>query len=162
MAKSIIKKVTVAINGSDQSEKAAMYAIMLSCQMGSRLKVVSVVDTATIKQLMFAKILIQEESEKYLNALRNECKTNLEHIKELALSKGLNIDTEIREGAVWSQLITASDEYESDLLVIGGRKHSATGAHDHLSAINAEILANANCNVFVVRETDIDRKFKIF
>ena len=167
MAGSLIKKVIVAVNGSVSSEKAAMYAVMFCRQVKASLKVVNVVDTATINQLLLAQILIPEEREKYTGNLRTEGENTLRHIKELAASKGLNIETEMREGAVWSELVACAGEYKADLIVVGAHRHyettiGGTRHKDYLSAINHEILNNADCNIIVVKDDDADIKFRNF
>ena len=65
MAKPLIKNILVAINGSQSSIQAAMYGIILAKQNDFNMKVVYVVDTATIKFLTASKLFINEEKESY-------------------------------------------------------------------------------------------------
>ena len=98
----LLKKIIVAINGSESSVQAAMYAIMLSKQYSLALKAVYVVDTATIKFLTNSKFLVSEEKDSYESDLKRDGKTYLEYVKNLAKSKGMEIETELREGSVWA------------------------------------------------------------
>jgi len=166
MLKSLIQKTVVAVNGSEQSLRAAMYAIMYAKQYNCELKVVYVVDSATLKQLELSKFLIPEESARYLNNLNADGNRYLAYVKKLADEKKVKIETELRTGAVWSELIKASEEYEADLIFLGGKK-AENGSlrsvlkHDKISSTNSEIVGSANCNVLVVKENDIEKLFKL-
>ena len=70
MSKSFYKKIIVAINGSQSSIHAAMYAIMMAKSYNLALKVVYVVDTATIKYLTMNKFFITEEKEEFEKKLK--------------------------------------------------------------------------------------------
>ena len=58
MIKSLFKKAIVAVNGSKSSEHALMYSFIIAKQMQISLKVVFVVDTATINHLALSKFFI--------------------------------------------------------------------------------------------------------
>ena len=64
-----IKKIIVAISGSDSSINGAKYAIMLAKMYKLDLSVVYVVDTSTLKELLISKIFIEEESAEFENNL---------------------------------------------------------------------------------------------
>ena len=80
----LLKKIIVAINGSESSVQAAMYAVMLAKQYSLALRAVYVVDTATIKFLTSSKFLVSEEKDSYETDLRRDGKTYLEYVKNLA------------------------------------------------------------------------------
>ena len=65
MIKPLFQKIVVAINGSEQSLHAAMYAILLAKQYKCSLKAVYVVDTAALKFLSMSKFFLKTESQKY-------------------------------------------------------------------------------------------------
>lgn len=163
--KSLFQKFVVAVNGSVQSIHAAMYGILMAKQYGCKMKAVFVVDVSTLKQLEMSKFFLKEESKRYKQRLEDDGTRYLSYVSGLAEQKGVKIETELRIGAVWSEIIKASDEYGADLVVLGGKEHSATqfGSalyHDRTSATNSEIIGSASCNVLVVREPEMDKLFK--
>ena len=166
MIKPLFERVVVAVNGSEQSLHAAMYGIMLSKTYNCRLKAIYVVDTATLKQLTLSKFFLKEESQRYEKNLYSDGERYLSYVKEMAVKKGVEIDTELRHGSVWSQIIQVSDEFEANLILIGGKKvESGNGKtfvrHDKVSLTNSEIIGSAQCNVLVVKEPEIEKLFKL-
>ncbi len=164
MIKPLFQKILVAYNGSKSSLHAVMYAILMAKCYKCRVKVVYVVDTATIRQLMLTKFVIKEEGDTFAGNLESDGKRNLEFASGLAKSKGIKIDTELREGAVWSEVITAADEYKADLILLGGSDNGAalsTIQRDIISIQDSEIIGSAHCSVMVVRQQHIEQLFKI-
>lgn len=165
----LLKNILVAINGSQSSVHAAMYAIMLAKQYSLNMKAVYVVDTATLKFLTTSKFLVSEEKESYEAELKRDGRTYIEYIRNLARSKGLEIETELREGSVWSEIINASDEMNADMILIGGHeskgKIEAVENQPHRSVAataRSEIVKYAHCPVLVIHKPQIEALFKIF
>lgn len=166
MLKPLIQKIIVAVNGSEHSLKASMYAIMYAKEYKCSLKAVYVVDSATLKQLELSKFFIPEEVERYQKNLTSDGERYLAYVKKLADDKKVKIETELRTGSVWAELIKSADEYEADLIMLGGKKSSSTSMgnsikYDKVSSTNSEIIGSANCNVLVVKESDIEKMFKL-
>ncbi len=166
MIKPLFQKIIVAVNGSEQSIHAAMYAIMMAKTYKCQLKAVYVVDTAALKQLEFSKIFLSEESKRYETNLVSDGHKYLSYVENLAKQKGIKIDTELRKGSIWSQVITVADEFDADLILLGGRENQAHSMgnnikHDKTSSTNSEIIGSARCNVLVVRKPEIEKLFKI-
>ncbi len=165
----LLKKIIVAINGSESSVQAAMYAIMLAKQYSLALKAVYVADTDTVKFLTSSKLLVTEEKESYENDLKRDGKTYLEYVKNLAKSKGIEIETELRQGSVWAEIIKAADEVSADMILLGGHE-----SKDRLKVIESrtrrsvaatarsEIVNYAHCPVLVIHKPQIEALFKIF
>lgn len=170
MAKNpLLKKIIVAINGSDSSMQAAMYGIMMAKQYSLALKVVYVVDTATLKFLTSSKFLVSEEEDSYEMDLRHDGNTYLEYVQNLAKSKGLEIQTELRSGSVWAEVIKAADEFSADMILIGVHeskdklKAIETAPHRSVAATaRSEIVTYAHCPVLVIHKPQLEALFKIF
>ena len=159
MIKPLFQNIIVAVNGSEQSIHAAMYAILMAKLYRCHLKVVYVVDTATLKKLTLSKFFVSEESASYEKNLTEDGNRYLVYISDLAKSKGVTIETELRKGAVWS-----ADDFNAGLILLGGRPYSKSdGAirHDATSMANSEIIGSAHCSVLVVREPKIEQLFKL-
>ena len=127
-------------------------------------KVVSVVDIASIKYLTLQKFMVSQEGESIAKSLESDSEKNLDYVTDLAKSKGVKIETEIRKGAVWSEIITAADEFKADLILLGGAKnldHLSSLSRDVISSQDSEIIGSAHCSVMVVREPYVEQKFKL-
>ena len=162
MIKPLVKNVLVAVNGSEASIHALMYGIILAKQQHINLKSVFVVDTATLKQLTLTKFFVADESENYEENLITDGNRCLQYAADLAKQKGVRIETEVRKGAVWAEVIKSADEYKSDLILIGGKEYRSYDSlrHNMVSVARSEIIASAHCSVLVVREPELENLFK--
>ena len=152
MIKPLFQKIVVAINGSEQSLHAAMYAILLAKQYKCSLKAVYVVDTAALKFLSMSKFFLKTESQKYEENLLNDGKKYLEQVVTFAKIKGVKVETELRKGSPWSEILHVADDFGADLILLGGKEHSASSlssevARDRASSTNMDIIGSARCNV---------------
>ena len=162
MIKPLFQNIVVAVNGSEQSIHAAMYAILMAKLYKSRVKVLYVVDTATLRKLTLSKFFVSDESASYEKSLSEDGHRYLSYVEELAKSKGIAIETELRKGAVWSEIITAADDFKAGLILVGGKPHTESKLQrDATSMANSEIIGSAHCSVLVVREPKIEQLFKL-
>ncbi|MDO4506274.1 MAG: universal stress protein [Spirochaetales bacterium] len=163
MLDSLFQKVLVCYNGSKSSLNAVLYAIMMAKIYKCTLKVIYVVDSASIKQLSISKFLVAEEAEETSRCLEEDGRKNLEYVKELAGQKGVEVETEILHGAVWSEIIHAADVWKSDLILLGGSvgASSSYSVQETVSKQDSEIIGSAHCSVMVVRDPYISHKFRL-
>ncbi|WP_010259684.1 universal stress protein [Treponema primitia] len=159
MIKPLISNLVVAVSGSDASILAAKYAIIMAKQYRCHLCAVYVVDTATIRQLTLSKIFIQEESLDYERSLETNGERYLSFVEELARAKGVKIERAIRKGAVYTEILTVADEKKADLIILGGWEKERS-ARDIISHSHREIMVNAKCSVFLVKEPLVDQLYK--
>lgn len=165
MAKEFVKKILVAINGSESSIDAAMYAIMLSASCKYQLKVVYIVDSAKIKYLGINQILLREEEDEFTKDLTAEGNSYLDYVQSLAASKGLEIEKELRSGTVYTEIIKAAEEYEADMIIIGSHCKTFRDNRIKRSVISQhqmDVLTNASCPVLVVKKNGIKAEFNAF
>ncbi len=167
MLKPLVKNIIVAVNGSESSIHAAMYGIIQAKLYHWNLKFVYVVDTATIKRLTLSKFLVQEENIMFENNLRADGQKYLDYVEKLAKQKGVKAETELREGSVWVEVVSAADQFDAHLILLGGRpaRFAVTGNADSNNSVfshtNREIILNANCSTLVVYEPKIEQLFRI-
>lgn len=166
MIKPLFQKIVVAVNGSEPSFHAAMYGILLSKQYKCELKAIYVVDTSTLRHLTMSKIFIEEESLEYEQQLENDGKRYLSYLEKLAKEKDVKIQTELKKGSIWSELIKSAEDFEASLILVGGKEHKNDSSRDFIqldkiSRTNSEIIGSAGCNVLVVNEPDIEKLFKM-
>ena len=122
MAKSFFKKMIVAVNGHRSSVHSAMYAIMMARSYNISIKFIYVVDTATVKYLSMNKFLVADERYDYEERLKEDGERYLSYAQMLAGSKGVKCETELRSGGVFTEILRAADEYEADVIILGGNE----------------------------------------
>jgi nucleotide-binding universal stress UspA family protein len=159
MIKPIISHIVAVVTGSDASILAAKYAIVMAKAYRCKMTAVYVVDTATIRQLTLSKIFIQEESQDYEKSLTANGERYLSFVEELARAKGVRIEREIRQGAVYTEILTVADDRKADLIVLGGWEKDRS-PRDIISHAHREIMVNAKCSVLLVKEPGIDLMYK--
>ena len=165
MARTFFKKILVAVNGHKNSIHTAMYAIMMARTYNLALKIISVVDSATIKDLEMNNLLLSEEKSSFLNQLTQDGVNILSYVAGLARSKGVKIESELLSGGVFNQILKAAEDFNADLILMGGHEDSdgKSGLKKSiLSRDQNEILANAPCPVLIVQKPNIEAEFKIF
>jgi nucleotide-binding universal stress UspA family protein len=159
MIKNLFPNIVVAVSGSDASILASKYAIVLAKLYHCRLSAVYVIDTATIKQLQLSKIFIQEESLEYEKSLEANGERYLSFVDELARTKGVKIEREIRRGAVYTELLSATADRKADLLIMGAWEKDRS-TRDIFNHAQREIIINSKCSVLLVKEPSIDQLYK--
>lgn len=163
MAREFLKKIVVAVNGSESSMHAAMYGIMMARSYGLKMKAVYVVDTATIKYLSMNKFLIAEEKLDYENRLTEDGQKYLKYVEKLAQTKGLKIETSLLSGGIYSELVKECDKYDADILLLGGHENPGGNIHrSSFSEAEKHILTSAHVPVMVVQKPEIEKIFKVF
>ncbi len=168
MGKPLFKRILVCVNGTSESLKAVMYAIVLSKQLSLSLKVVYVVDTATIKFLTNSKFFAPDERMEYEGKLNQDGKHILEYVKNLASMKGIEIETELLSGAVATEILNAAESFKADMIFLGGSKDSVhllkqSNTQASRAKFNTanQIMQYSPCPVLVVNKKDMEDLFKI-
>lgn len=159
--KPLISNVVVAVSGSDASLDAARYGIVLSKAYGSTLTAVYVVDTATLRTLVLTRIFVEEESREYEQSLIENEKRYLEFVKSLGASKKVRVETELRTGAISTEILQEANERRAQLILLGGlpARHDS---RDSVSLAQREILSQAQTSVLIVREPQIEAIFRTY
>ena len=159
MKDSLLSHIILAVSGSGASVNAARYAIVMAKLYRCKLTAVCVVDTATLKQLAFSKILVAEESAEYQKSLEENAKRYLAFVDELARVRGVHIEQEIRAGTVSTEIIACAQEHDADLIILGGWEKDRD-PRDIVGHTHREILINAKTSVLVVKDRDIEQIYR--
>ena len=159
MIKPLFNNILVVLNGSEASIQAAQYGILMSRLYRCDMKAIYVVDTATLKELTISKFFVNEESLDYENSLTEDGKRYLQHVENLAKAKGIKIETELRKGSVWSEVVTYAEDSKVDLILLGEHQHNES--KDSITSTYKEIISHANCSVLIVRKKDIEKLYKM-
>ena len=159
LARPLITHIMTVVTGSEASINAAKYAILSAKLYHCKLSAIYVVDTATIKSLTLHKIFIQEESSEYEKSLEANGNRYLYFVEDLARAKKVSIDCFIRKGAIHTEVLSAADEKKVDMIIIGGLDKDLV-PHDTISHAYKEIIVHAKCSVLLVKEPNIDLRFR--
>lgn len=162
--KQLFNRILVALNGSEASIHAAMYAMIMAKTYRIALKAVYVVDTATTRTLTLSKFFTSDEREQYEASLTSDGNHYLTYVGDLAKTKGIKVELELLKGAVWSEIIKAAEDWKADAIVIGGpeghRERGAVYRSSTVSSAIGDIVNNAVCPVLVTKKADIEKMFK--
>lgn len=164
MIKPLFQKILVAYNGSKSSFHTVLYSIIMAKVYKCSLKFVGIVDTASIKYLTLQKFMVQQEGAQVEKSLEMDCEKNLNYAVSLAKSKGVKVESEVRKGSVWGEIVSAAEEYNADLILLGGasrRSNYTTLSRDVVSTQGSEIIGSAHCSVMVVKDPLVEQKFKL-
>lgn len=161
MIKPLFQKVLIVVNGSEASIHAAQYGILMAKLYRCSLKAVYVVDTATLKQLTLSKFFVADESHEYETNLTSDGLRYLHYVEDLGKAKGITIESELRKGSVWSEVVSTANDMKADLILLGGIESHSDDNRDVLSTAYREILINANCSVLMVRQQMIEQMYKV-
>ncbi|MBQ1983928.1 MAG: universal stress protein [Treponemataceae bacterium] len=159
MVKPLFNSILVVINGSEASIHAAQYGILMARLYRCDMKAIYVVDTATLKELTISKFFVAEESLDYENSLTEDGKRYLSYVENLAKSKGIKIETELRKGSVWSEVVGFAEDSNVDLILLGEHQHKEE--KDAITSTYKEIISHAGCSVLVVRQKNIEQLYKM-
>lgn len=157
----LFQNILVMVNGTEASINAVKYAILMAKLYRCRVHAVYVVDTATIRQLTLNRIFIEEESRDYERSLEENGRRYLAYVDELGKAKGVKIETELRRGAIWSEIIASAEEKRIDAILVGAQESESGDHKESVSATFRSVLLNARCSILVVRERMIEQLYKM-
>ena len=148
-----IKKILVYIDGTEQAITAAQYAIALSKATGAELKALYVVNIRALNDLVKAKIFIESEQAEYQRDLHADAERYLNHVKNLARSKGVVIETDSKSGTPYMEVKNVILEQRIDLLIIGELSHIRSRRDEFFNEAE-RVMRNAPCAVLIVKDED--------
>jgi len=157
----MFQRVLIVVDGSAAGVRAAKFSIMVARRTGAELFAISVVDTATIRELELSRIFVEEEGREYERSLEEDTKKHLHYIASLAESKKCHVETVLERGSVYGRIVEFAMEKEIDLIVIGGEiGQDRGGARDRASLEYLRVLREARQSVLFVKNPDVDVDFK--
>jgi nucleotide-binding universal stress UspA family protein len=108
-----------------------------------------------LQQLILTKVFLPEERHSYEVYLKADGRKHLQQIVAWGKEHKVTVETEMRSGGVWSEVITAAKDWGANLILLGGllSKRESGGESTR------EIIENAPCSVLVVREPQLMQQF---
>ena len=143
----MFKKVLLPISGSEESLKAAEYAIKLAVAHDSQIIAIHVVDTSVVRQLA-------RHSGKSPGEIEVEMEENgwryLFHAEEMAKDNKVRIVVLLEYGLPQEQMLNKARQFEADLMVFG--QATGRGARGRfLDRALQQVLEHAPCPVLIVK-----------
>jgi nucleotide-binding universal stress UspA family protein len=146
-------KILVAIDGSEISMKAAVYAIDIVKKNRSQLIVLTVLEISTPRRISSSFITAPTYGLKELEEKRKEAQQWLDKFEKLAAKENnVKLKSEIIE-SIMSEvgaIVTYAERENVDLIVIGSR--GRTGFKKMLlGSVASDVVTYAHCPVMVVK-----------
>jgi nucleotide-binding universal stress UspA family protein len=147
-------KILVAIDGSEISMKAAVYAIDIVKKNRSQLIVLTVLEISTPRRISSSFITAPTYGLKELEEKRKEAQQWLDKFEKLAAKENnVKLKSEIIEdpiSRVGSAIVTYAERENVDLIVIGSR--GRTGFKKMLlGSVASDVVTYAHCPVMIVK-----------
>jgi nucleotide-binding universal stress UspA family protein len=156
---SLIRNILVYIDGSESSITAAQYAICLAKTVSAKLFALYVVNTRALTDLVAARIFLKEEQDEFQVDLHQDAERYLNHVKNLGLKKGLEVQTLSLSGTVNQEIKNALAAHDIDLFVLG-ETAQVRSRRDEFYSEAERAMRGSTCSVLVVK--DEERVWNVF
>jgi nucleotide-binding universal stress UspA family protein len=144
MARSIV----VGTDGSEAADEAVRQATDMASREGARLHLVTAYPDPQFLRVRVASVAHTETVD-----LREVAESQLKRAARDALSKGVEVETHVREGHPAEVIIDVANQEQADLIVVGSR--GLTGIKRYLlGSVSSEVSHHAHCSVMIVRAPD--------
>jgi len=147
------RRILVFVDGTEQSVTAAQYAIVLAKRLDAELFALYVVNTRALSELVKAHIFLDSEQEEYHRDLDGDAERYLNHVRNLARSKGIAVTAERCSGAVHQEILAKVREHEIDLLVLG-EISQIRSRRDELYNETERAMRSVACSVLIAKNEE--------
>ncbi len=141
----MVKKILVAFDGSEQSNKAFNFALDMSglCTGAiSELIVISVIQPPEPADIVEVDAIIDSATQHYEELFKE--------LKEKAKEKGISIKTEVLIGHPADQIVRYAKDQSCDVIVLG-RKGKSRIERWLLGSVTKRVSSYAPCTVIIVK-----------
>jgi nucleotide-binding universal stress UspA family protein len=138
-------KILVAIDGSKISEKALQIALEEARVWKAKMHVMYVVETG-----LFSSLPMDNTWEVMYSMLEKEGQEALSRAKSDAESKGISVETYMRQGHAGNEIVKATEDLGVDLVIVGSHGRSEVDRL-LLGSVSSFVVTNSRVNVLVVR-----------
>jgi nucleotide-binding universal stress UspA family protein len=152
----MFKKILVAIDGSDQSKKALHYALVLSEKFSSELIILTVYHKRLLPMISTEDVEVEtidsDLQEKYWESIKEYHANILRSAEQITKRDWPSVKyvALLAEGRPSTEIISAAQRNEVDLIVLGSRGiHGATGWI--LGSTSKSVVDHCNKPVFIVK-----------
>jgi len=145
-----IQHILVLVDGTEESFRAADFAITLAVALKAKLTAMAVVETETLRQLLNVNILSSIEIEEFEKELQLSSERQIADVHERAMRKRLVIDDLIVSGNSEEVIPREVEQRKVDLIALGGFQ-SNRASRDLLTRQRQQIVDHAACPVVVIK-----------
>ena len=143
-----IKRILVAVDGSEDATKAAEIAIVLAKKFGSEIVVCHAIPTPPYA---FRRTVSAALVSEYFSSARKEAKQFVNDMVKLAEAKGVNAtELILDQDSVVEAIVKNAEASNIDMIVIGTRGQSGFKKLV-MGSVSSGVLSHAHCSVLVVR-----------
>jgi len=146
----MFKNILLLVDATETSAAATDTAMRLAKQWNAALIAVSVVDTATLKELLTYKIMVPQEMAEYERSLEQSAQRQLAHVEEQARKAKVDITPVQKKGSIHGVVLSEQTSRKVDLIILSAFRPS-TVTRDLLAREKHLILDEAGCGVLVVK-----------
>ncbi len=147
-----MKRILLAVDGSETSMKAANMAKMLAQAFDSEITIISVAHEPELHIFTEGAFLpdVKEEQKKILEARKQACKKLAESLAEEKAEKGIAVKFKVVDGRPSDVIIKEADDGKYDIVVLGSR--GLTGVKRFvLGTVSGKVANNSTCSVLIVK-----------
>jgi nucleotide-binding universal stress UspA family protein len=145
MVSDVYKKILVATDGSEHTEKAIRYAVELARLAEAKIYALYVVDTAA-----FATIPMDVAWESMYELLHQEGREATGKVAELCAKAGVDVEEKLIEGHPAEEIMRISEELGVDVIVVGSIGRSGLERF-LIGSVADKVMRNSMIPVMVVR-----------
>jgi nucleotide-binding universal stress UspA family protein len=151
----IFSKILVAVDGSEQSFKAAEYAIEIGKKYSAQLTALTVLDISKPKHLSSYFITAPTYAMRELEEERKEAQQWLDKVANIVSEKGNNNNIQFKSQieksmSVEGTIVDYAEQENIDLIVVGTKGRSGF-TKLLLGSVASKVVTYAHCPVLVVK-----------
>ena len=149
----MIKKILVAIDGSETAEKALDFAVDLAGKYSAEIALITVFDVISDSLIARGMVFAPKGTTKYIEQLKDiHQKILIEAVKKTKkLKRGLKISKKLVTGRAADKIVETAKEENFDLIVIGSR--GLGGIKEFfLGSVSDRVADEAPCPVLIVKD----------
>jgi nucleotide-binding universal stress UspA family protein len=140
------KKILLAVDGSEESARAATAAFEIAEMTDSKLFIVHVVPTPIVKQVM---LMTDGNMDEILVKYSIKGEKLLEGVRAAAKEYNLDIELILDRGSPSERLLALTNDKGVDLIVLGSK--GLSGARTGLGGASERVLLDSNVPVLVIK-----------
>jgi len=155
LTKDEIKQILVPTDGSKFARKALLHAIKIAKSFGSRIHIITVVDTADFPPGMLLALLkkdkrLEESIAEFMVAAKTQVRRDL--LAEVAICKSRGVDAtyDIISGKPVEMILKFARGRKVDLIVIGSQGLHGINKLKVLGSVSRKVSELAPCAVMIV------------
>ncbi|QLG27521.1 universal stress protein [Halorarum halophilum] len=142
-------RVLLPTDGSDAAAAAERVALWLADEYGATVEALSVVETPTLTTASDPAGMTGDAIDEVRGVLTEQAEDAVESVEEDGEAAGVTVETAVGEGRTHERILTAAEERDADLIVIGS--HGRGGVERFvLGSVAEKVLRLADRPVLVV------------